>query len=54
MSYALLLYGMKPDDIIEELVNLLNLDNTTTEDVFYNAGVIDSIKAIEKLGLKEH
>jgi hypothetical protein len=38
---------MKLADIIEALRKLIKPENTTTEDVFYNAGVIDCIKEIE-------
>ena len=44
---------MKLADIIEALGRLIKPENTTTEDVFYNAGVIDCIKEIQKLDLKK-
>ena len=43
---------MKLEDIIEALFKLIKPENITTEDVFYNAGVIDCIKEIEKLAFK--
>ena len=43
---------MKLADIIEALGKLIKPENTTIEDVFYNAGVIDCIKEIEKVALK--
>jgi hypothetical protein len=43
---------MKPADIIEALLKLIRPENITAEDVFYNAGVIDCIKEIEKLASK--
>jgi uncharacterized protein (DUF2164 family) len=46
-------YNMKLTDIIEALRKLIKPENTTTEDVFYNAGVIDCIKEIEKQAYKK-
>jgi len=40
---------MEKKDIVAELRKLLKPKNEDTEDVFYNAGVIDAIKAVEKL-----
>jgi hypothetical protein len=40
---------MKKESIITALVALIKLDAEDTEDVFYNAGLIDAIKTIEKL-----
>ena len=44
---------MKLADIVEALGTLIKPENTITEDVFYNAGVIDCIKEIEKLAFKK-
>ena len=40
---------MKKEEIIAVLMRLLKPNSEETEDVFYNAGVIDAIKAVEKL-----
>jgi hypothetical protein len=42
---------MQEEAIIAALRELLKPDNETTEDVFYNARVIDAIKEVEKLYL---
>ncbi len=44
---------MKQDEIIEALSKLIRLENTITEDVFYNAGVIDCIKEVQNLACKK-
>ena len=44
---------MEQADIIAVLSSLIKPENTTTEDVFYNAGVIACIDKIEKLALKK-
>jgi hypothetical protein len=38
---------MKKDEILAALMKLLKPNNEDTEDVFYNAGVIDAIKEIK-------
>jgi hypothetical protein len=42
---------MEKEGIIQALHQLLKAENDTTEDVFYNAGIIDAIKEVEKLAL---
>ena len=40
---------MKSDNIINAFKALIKSENESSEDVFYNAGIIDAIKEIEKL-----
>jgi NADPH-dependent 7-cyano-7-deazaguanine reductase QueF len=39
---------MQPAVIIQALHRLLKPDNETVEDIYYNAGVIDAIKVVQK------
>jgi len=41
--------GMRKEEIVKALIALLKPDAEDTADVFYNAGIIDAIKAIENL-----
>jgi hypothetical protein len=43
---------MNQEEIITALFTLIKTENETTEDVFYNAGVIDAIKKVEALALR--
>jgi hypothetical protein len=40
---------MNQEEIITALFTLIKPENETTEDVFYNAGVIDAIKKVQDL-----
>jgi hypothetical protein len=40
---------MSKKEIKEAILKLFKPANEGTEDVFYNAGVIDAVKAVEKL-----
>jgi hypothetical protein len=40
---------MNQEEIIKALFTLIKPENETTEDVFYNAGVIDAIKKVQAL-----
>jgi hypothetical protein len=40
---------MRKEEIVTALMALLKSDAESTEDVFYNAGIIDAIKTIEQL-----
>jgi hypothetical protein len=45
--------SMTKEEIITTLMALLKPDAQDTADVFYNAGIIDAIKAIEKLSKRK-
>jgi hypothetical protein len=40
---------MKAEEILVELNKLLKPENETVEDVYYNAAIIDAIKAVQKV-----
>jgi hypothetical protein len=44
---------MRKEEIVTALMALLKPDAESTEDVFYNAGIIDAIKAIENLSRRK-
>jgi hypothetical protein len=43
---------MDKDEIIQALRSLIREENETERDVYYNEGVIDSIKKVEALALR--
>jgi hypothetical protein len=40
---------MQAKELIDALFTLIKADNEKTEDVFYNAGVIDAIQKVKNL-----
>jgi hypothetical protein len=49
----MIVFVMKEEVIIQALRHLLKEENDMTEDVFYNAGITDAIKEVERQYLLE-